>query len=540
MTAGGRKTVRRYSALLLLLLAVVLVSGWSSSSGGEPARRAAEYGSGNPPPVDVPMQTFQEGYRTVEETEQFLETMATRYPSLARLEVFGHSWQYHQSGGAEGYRLLALHLTNQATPGPKPVFFLLAAIHAREIASAEIATRFITHLLTQYGVDPDVTWILDAHEVVVVPIANPDGHKLAEQGYMQRKNVNTSYGGDCADPPEIGSHVGVDLNRNFAFQWGTVAKPTLGVCSQTFPGAFPASEPETQALQMLIASLYPEHTAPTAQKPAGATTSGVLISIHSYAEMVVWPWGYTSHPAPNAAGLRQLGERLAHLNGYQAQQAAAFYPTSGSIEDWAYGTLGVASYTLEVGPPPNELDFCGGFMPPYQCLDIADGVGFWELNGPSLLYAAQVARAPYAQPDGPQVRALTVVSDTQSLTLTATLESEEQPVLAAEVYLEKAPWEGGEAVALVPLDGAFDSPLEQVQLVIPRRWTPDIPYQWVDGGNEGPQAGRTLALVRGQNAAGTWGPVHAAWLAPEPAANDHEVWTWLPLMLASEQETRSH
>ncbi|NJN67287.1 MAG: hypothetical protein HC884_11530 [Chloroflexaceae bacterium] len=430
-------------------------------------------------------------------------------------------------------------MTNQGIPGPKPVFFLVAAIHPREIVSAEIATRFVASLLANYGADPDVTWILDAHEVVVVPIANPDGHKLAEQGYMQRKNANTSYGGDCADPPEAGNHFGVDLNRNFAFQWGTVAKPTIGVCDQTFPGPTPASEPETRSLQALVESLYPGHTAPVVGEPVGEDTSGVLISLHSYAEKVLWPWGYTSDPPTDGPALQQLGERLAQFNGYTPQQAVRFYPTSGTIEDWAYGTLGVASYTIEIGPPPDRLNYCSGFMPPHECLDIANGVGFWGENAPALQYAARVARSPYGQPGGPQVRSVAVVSDTWPLLLTATLDGGQQPVLAAEAYIGKAPWDGGTPLALEPLDGAFDSPLEQAQLVVPWHGAPATAGtdQWVAGGGREPQNEPVLALVRGQNAAGTWGPMHAAWLSDGAGGggDDQVFWTWLPLMLAPEE-----
>jgi carboxypeptidase T len=71
-------------------------------------------------------------------------------------------------------------LTNQAITGTKPIFFLMAAIHAREYTTAESAMRFAEQLVRGYGRDPDATWLLDYTEIHVVPQANPDGRKQAE------------------------------------------------------------------------------------------------------------------------------------------------------------------------------------------------------------------------------------------------------------------------------------------------------------------------------------------------------------------------
>ncbi len=51
-----------------------------------------------------------------------------------------------------------MRLTNEATgTSGKPVFFLMANIHARELITPETALTFMQYLLEHYGVDPDVT-----------------------------------------------------------------------------------------------------------------------------------------------------------------------------------------------------------------------------------------------------------------------------------------------------------------------------------------------------------------------------------------------
>lgn len=469
------------------------------------------------------LQAFPSGYRTVEDIEAFLYTMATTYPHLTTLVRLGESWERHHLGPDYGYDLLALRITHRGTPGPKPVFVLLAAIHARELTTAEIAIRFIDYLLTHYGTDANVTWMLREHEIVVIPMANPDGRKLAEQGYFQRKNTNYLNGDTCARPPQERNQYGVDLNRNFAFAWGTIDGPHISPCRPVYPGPTPASEPETQALQGFIRSLYPDHTRPTSVHPAPATTTGILISLHSYSDMVLWPWGHTTAPAPNEPALARLGQRLAQLNGYLPMQSVFLYPTSGTTDDWSYGELGLASYTFEIGPSGG---ICGGFMPPYACIEGQAERNFWAENLPALLYAARVVRAPYLEPAGPDVHDLTVVYDSRVLTLTATLDGRNQPVAAAALYVGDS--FSAAPIALQPRDGAFNGVIEQAQIVLDlTRLNPSRATASADP--------ELLFLVQAQNAAGDRGPISAIWVP-----DIRRFQTWLPLVYRHEAQNPAH
>lgn len=471
------------------------------------------------------VQTFQSGYRTVEEIEQFLHTMAEEYPTLTRLVDIGDSWDRQQPGAPVGYHLWALRITNQAITETKPVFFLMAATHARELTTAEIAIRFVDYLLTNYGRDAEATWLLNEHEIVVVPMVNPDGRKLAEQGYLQRKNTNTSYGGNCPTPPRSSSHFGVDLNRNFSFQWG--AEKDVSPCSAVFPGGTPASEPETQSLQAFIQSLYPNHPRLGDGVAAPYTTTGVLISLHSYSDLVLWPWGYTYEPAPDATGLEQLGQRLAAFNHYEPTQAIGLYPTSGTTDDWAYGELRIAAYTFEIGP---DTGSCAGFMPPYACLDGEEGGSFWPRNLPALLYAARVSRAPYVQPDGPDiaVRSLSLISDTDLLTLTLTLTNTEEPISATEVYVGASPWYSSTQLALQP---STTTPASEQQWQVV---TSTSVFTHTCSSREGTCLGTAdlvpVLLVRAKDAAGDWGPFRAVWAQSTPALRPPQR-MWLPLLV---------
>ncbi len=71
-------------------------------------------------------------YRTVEESYAAAQALVAARPGLAAIVDIGDSWDKQTPGGAPGYDLLVLVLTNTAVPGPKPRFFLHGAIHARE------------------------------------------------------------------------------------------------------------------------------------------------------------------------------------------------------------------------------------------------------------------------------------------------------------------------------------------------------------------------------------------------------------------------
>lgn len=440
--------------------------------------------------------TYSGGYSTVPEMRATLEARAAQHPDLAEFFIYGSSWQ--KLNGQDGHDLFGIRLTNTAIPGPKPTLFLMAAIHARELSVSELALRLVDHLLTGYGIDADATWLLDEHQIVIVPVVNPDGRRLAEQGYYQRKNMNPTNGGNCSVPPTITNQHGIDLNRNFNFKWGTVNTPSEPRCGQTYPGPVAESEPETQAVEELVRSLFPDQRGPGDFDAAPLTTTGLLLTLHSYGDLVLWPWGFSGNAAPNSADLSLIGRKFAGYNGFTPQQSIQLYPTSGTTDDWSYGELGVPSFTFEVGL---SSGFCGGFMPPYGCLDGEINGSFWPRNLPAFLYASRIARAPYRLVRGPTVESLSAELSGNHTIVQAIVDEQRnggQRIAAAELYLDTPPWRGGTPIPMNPLDGAFNGVVETAIVSID-------------------PAGHRMAYVRGQDETGNWGPVRAVFLTSAPA-----------------------
>jgi len=463
------------------------------------ALRAAGFGVADHETLLTPFApfTYYGGYRTVDEHEAHLDAVAVAHPHLAVLHRFGQSYRKTRDL-ADGRDLTVLCVT-RLRPGDcaldpesdKPRFFVLAAVHARELSTAEIAWRWIDHLVNGYDVDPDVTLLLDTSEVWVVPIANPDGRAIVEQGgnspLLQRKNANDSAGG-CSIP-----YIGVDLNRNASWQWGA-AGSSSDPCSQMYRGAAPASEPEQQAIEALMRALFRDQRGPALTDAAPITTSGLMVTLHSYGNLVILPWSWTTQPAANDAGLRAIAFRMGHYTGYTAGTGAqVLYPMSGNHDDWAYGVLGIPGFTIEIGSGSGT---CGAFLPAYSCVDST----FWALNRNALMYAARIARQPYALAQGPVVVTaslnVTRVVAGAPVTLTATFDDNAlgagsgrpaaQAISAAEFYVDALPWQGGTPVAMRALDGAYNTARETALAALDAHLSP----------------GRHTVYVRGRDAQG--------------------------------------
>jgi len=435
-------------------------------------------------------------YETVEETFAAAQAFATANPTLATWLDVGDSWQKTQ--GLGGYDMRVLKITNSAIGGTKPRLFITSAIHAREYTTAPLSLEFARWLINGYGTNPDATWIVDHHEVHLLLQTNPDGRKKAEGGLLWRKNTNTNYCGATSNSR------GADLNRNFAFQWNsTGGQGSSGnQCDETYRGPSAASEPEVQAVQNYVRSIFPDRRGPNVGDGAPADTMGMHIDIHSYSQLVLWPWGTTSTPTANGTALQTLGRRLAYFNGYTPEQSIGLYPTDGTSDGPSYGELGVAAYTIELGS--SFFESCTTYNNTTK-----------PKNLPALIYAAKVVRAPYQIPSGADVTSVTLSNDASGagvtpgtpVTITASATDTRfnqsngteptQAVTGAEAYIDTPPWSGGAPIALSPSDGSFNSTTEGITGTLS---TAGLPL------------GKHLVFVRAKVASGQWGPVTAQFL----------------------------
>lgn len=455
-------------------------------------------------------------YSKLADLNSWLASYAAANPNLIELSTYGSSWCLAHGGctnaGGQtiaGYSLQVARITNElGAPTKAGRFFVDGGLHARELPGPELMKTFIQTLVSGYGVDPNLTWLLDNREVYVVLESNPDGRRMVELGteppynsspWYWRKNTNNSAAGSgsCSWPPNAYSHYGIDLNRNHIFKWDVAGGGSTAPCDQTYRGVAPGSEPEIQAYETLVRSLIPDQRGPGDTDPAPATTTGLMINIHNYTDpgSILVPWGWTTALPPNNTELMAIGNKFNTLTGSTYDVSHALYPVSGNTRDWGYGELGVPAYVIELYGD----DF-------FTSCSLVPSVINTML--PVLKYAAAIADRPYQRAFGPDAGSLAVLPGSvvsgYPFNLTAQINDTQngnQAIAGAEYYLMAqgaAPvGDPGTGGVMTAVDGTFNSPIEGVKATV---------------STNGLAAGRYLALVRGRDSLNNWGPLGAQWM----------------------------
>ncbi|XP_062541395.1 uncharacterized protein LOC134209422 [Armigeres subalbatus] len=263
---------------------------------------------------------FDHYWRT-QEIYDYLDELAASYPSLVSVEVIGHSYENRE------IKSITIASTNGQVSGSKPVIFIDGGVHAREWA-AIMSVVYLIHELVEHSSEyPDML----TNDWVIIPVANPDGYEFSHtSNRMWRKN---------RFPGSI-LCTGVDLNRNFAYQWASGSN----LCSDTYPGTGPTSESETQALVSLMERYRSSLT--------------LYLAVHTYGDMILYPYGYAWPfiPVDNAAAHITLGQnaRAAVLavggpTYVVGNSAEILYTAFGASDDYALGLAGFTyGFTLEL------------------------------------------------------------------------------------------------------------------------------------------------------------------------------------------------
>jgi hypothetical protein len=208
-----------------------------------PPARAA--GAASPPPFAAGSMG---GYWTIDEIKLKLDQLVatdTRGLVADKLDTLGYSVQ--------GRPIWGLRIGSAVSgPDTRPVVFYNALTHAREPEGMQALFYFIDDILSRYGTDPWASYLLDQRVLYVVPLVNPDGYQINIDNYvntggvmfgMWRKNARDNDANNV-----INGNDGVDINRNYGYQWGrdnTGSSPTITAETYRGPAAF--SEPETRA-----------------------------------------------------------------------------------------------------------------------------------------------------------------------------------------------------------------------------------------------------------------------------------------------------
>ncbi|PZS14539.1 MAG: carboxypeptidase, partial [Pseudonocardiales bacterium] len=227
-----------------------------------------------PTPLPVAPGQFPigyQGYHTYHQLTTELDSLAAAHPNQVAISSYGTSVQ--------GRPLLLVKISDDVrTDKREPEVLFSCAQHAREHITVEMCLHIVRRLAQGYGTDPAITRLLKSREIWVMPIANPDGAEYdISTGLfsMWRKN---------RQPAPENREIGTDLNRNWGDEWGCCDGSSSNPASDTYHGPAPFSAPETGQLRDWVNS----------RVIGGAQQITAHIDFHSFSELVLWPYGFTT------------------------------------------------------------------------------------------------------------------------------------------------------------------------------------------------------------------------------------------------------
>jgi hypothetical protein len=278
------------------------------------------------------------GYFTWNEMKQILDSMVLLYPNLITVK------QPLSPQSIEGRDIYFVKISdNPNINEAEPELLYSSLHHAREAASLSQLIFYMWYLLENYATNADIKATVDNTELFFVPCVNPDGYVYNQTtnpngGGMWRKNRRNN-----------GTSFGVDINRNYGYNWGfdnAGSSPTSS--SDTYRGPSAFSEPETQAMRNFC----------------NTRQFVSALNAHTYSNLLIYPWGYlpsiyTSDSATFVNWGILLTEDSRFLYGTADQTVN--YVVNGSSDDWMYGEQTTKPKILAMTPEAGAAN--DGFWP---------------------------------------------------------------------------------------------------------------------------------------------------------------------------------
>uniref|UniRef100_A0A8C1V5T6 Carboxypeptidase A6 n=1 Tax=Cyprinus carpio TaxID=7962 RepID=A0A8C1V5T6_CYPCA len=252
-----------------------------------------------------------EVYHPLEEIRSWMFEMNRTHPHLVDLFSIGQSY--------EGRPLYVLQLGKRTRPFKKAVW-IDCGVHAREWIGPAFCQWFVKEALNSYQHDSSMRRLMNQLNFYIMPVFNVDGYHYSwktDRFWRKTRSKIPKY--HCR---------GVDANRNWKVKWCDEGA-SLHPCDDTYCGPFPESEPEVKA----VAKFLRKH-----RKRVKA-----YISIHAYAQMLLYPYSYKYATIPNFNCVESAAQNAvsALYSAYGVRYrygpaSTTLYVSSGSSIDWAY------------------------------------------------------------------------------------------------------------------------------------------------------------------------------------------------------------
>ncbi|KAF0689977.1 Aste57867_18621 [Aphanomyces stellatus] len=292
---------------------------------------------------------------TLAQVFDFIESLPAqleRFPLVFRNETIGRSIDGHPIVA------LCLGLCHATTPSSPPQALYTGLHHAREPMSMMNLVFFVDHLvLGLVHEDAAITQLLFSRQLWFVLVVNPDGYAYNQATLADDAAPDKTFSGQRKNRNPVMCHseadMGVDLNRNYDVCFTQdEAGSSPNACAEDFRGTAPFSEPETQAIRLLVEQ----------------RNFSTALNYHSYGKYFNIPFACQAKGAPSDADMSVFNRLAAdmtkwnHFKYGQSWKESNLYTVNGETSDWMWNTHGIFAMSPETGPS-FEFDTLRGFWP---------------------------------------------------------------------------------------------------------------------------------------------------------------------------------
>ncbi|KAM9388905.1 carboxypeptidase A2-like [Phaethornis superciliosus] len=280
-------------------------------------------------------------YHTLDDIYAELDHLASEYSDIIQKIQIGRS-----------YEKRPLYVLQFSTGGRnRPAIWLDAGIHSREWVTQASALWIAKKIASDYRTDPSITSLLNKMDIFLLPVANPDGYVYTHTtNRMWRKTRSKIPGSVC---------VGVDPNRNWDAGFGGPGASS-NPCSDSYHGPSANSEVEVKSIVNFI---------------KGHGNIKAFLTLHSYSQLLMYPYGYKCTRPADYAELDSLGKIAARsiqsLHGTTftvGSICTTIYQASGGSIDWSYDSGIKYSYAFEL----RDTGRFGFLLPANQIIPAAE------------------------------------------------------------------------------------------------------------------------------------------------------------------------
>lgn len=300
-------------------------------------------------------QSLDSRYHTLDEIYDYLyeieDDPATDY--FYRIDTVGYSTQ-------ENIPILAVKISNNVQVREDEARLLFVGqVHAEEIIGVEAVITLIDDLVYPEPILQNHVNVLRGNlDIWIIPTANPEGLNVVNEGadvsYRKNKRDLSPDGpfpnGIFDFDPSVGNDIdGVDLNRNFGFNWvfgDTFLEPDASEYAahyDYYKGEEPFSETEAVAIRDLALREQFLFSIVWHSSRSGRLSEKIFTS---------WLWE-ESKPSPDLTYMKTMADDFAEE--IETEDGSGTYLSvysgsrNGKLHDWFYRETGCIQYLIECG-----------------------------------------------------------------------------------------------------------------------------------------------------------------------------------------------